>query len=400
MNGRSASTAFSFAAIVALSACLKRGSTMTGPSIDATADDGGGGGGGTTAVSVVFSPTGAGLVPDAMRLRGFGVSAGSSLAIDAKSTIVACLLSAGSRRLFFFLSSSMIAGSRDRLVIGHLEHVDVGDFDGVVIVVFVVIAALGEDRAKHVAPESTKRERRGSHATARGPDRGPDGSEHVTHAQRGRHDDRDDESDKPEQRRAGRADDRAQDLREMLSDRTAWTVTGDAIAAGGEMDERREGDHADRNTDANRPRHDRLAHEQRANRRHDREGDQEIAAHAGDPVEQAGAGAAERSHHESIRLQRDHRDEQKQRRTQPDHADHLAPPIALVAARRFFDFAIFGHGAPSLAGPPYPTPTDMSAQVFADTYHLDSPAVSGGESNDGTMVRWAREKLRWIRSRI
>src|SRR5215813_8325233 len=95
MNGRSASAAFSFAAIVALSATLKRDSTITGPS------PGGGGGGGAL---VVTSVIGGAFVPFASRFFGLGISS-SETAIDPKSTIVACLLSAGSTTTaagFFF----------------------------------------------------------------------------------------------------------------------------------------------------------------------------------------------------------------------------------------------------------------------------------------------------------
>ena len=72
---------------------------------------------------------------------------------------------------------------------------------------------------------------------------------HVAHAERRRDDDRDDQADQREQRRAGRADQRAQDLGEVLADRTTGSVTRDAIVRCDQMDERREREYAERRAD-------------------------------------------------------------------------------------------------------------------------------------------------------
>ena len=376
---RSASASFSFAAISALSACLNRGSTITGPSPLATAI---GRFASATRLDLVLDDRQLGRLGALREPRALRLGAGPrrlqgavTAATAGPGTTGSISVTCGLALLPLRRRSSTTIGVRaldDRrldaaLVVADLEHVILVDVLVLVLVVVLVSTALGEHRAEHVDPERADRERRG---TERATDReraGADRVQHVAHAQRRRDDDRDHEADAREQRGAGRADHRAQDLREVLADRAARAVPGDAIAGaarwisvasettpisvpaaiiGGITGSRSISVRTAATTAS---------------------AISEVAAHAGEPVEQPGDRAPERSHHQPAGLQRDHRDEQEQRRAQPDHAHHLATAIG-AAARvvgdvsrifRFLDIRMWH--SPEL---PYPTCTDIPAQTF------------------------------------
>jgi hypothetical protein len=235
-------------------------------------------------------------------------------------------------------------GLRAVLVGGCFEHVDVFDRKLVLFFIVFVGATRGQDRRQHVAPESRERDRRRAQGAADRTQCRTDRMQHVAHAQRRRDHDRDDQPDEREQRGADRADHRARDLREVLAERAAWAVTRDAIVRRDQVHEHRERDHAEQRAEPHHDRHDRLAIEQHAHGRDRGQHDQEIAAHAREPVVQARDRAPERPHHERVGLQRDHRDQQEQRDAEPDHPNDLAPLLGRPLRRSIWNSSIFGHG--------------------------------------------------------
>jgi hypothetical protein len=223
------------------------------------------------------------------------------------------------------------------------------------IVVIVIATALGQECVEHVSPEAREREARGTEAATDEAHAAPDGVQDLAHRERRRDHDGNDETDDREERRAGRADHRAQDLGEVLADRATGSMTCHAIVRRDEMDERREREHTEQRPRDHERRHRGLPAEQHANRGRHPECDQEVAAQPGQAVEQARGRAAERPHHHRVGLKRDHRDQEEQAGSQPDHPDHLAPAVlattpascAALTRRTTANLSVFGHGCRS-----------------------------------------------------
>ncbi len=236
---------------------------------------------------------------------------------------------------------------------GQIAVLVVGDLHDVLALLFfflvlvaVVLRALGQDRAHDIGAEPRHRERRRLHRTTNSSERATDRADDIAHAQRRGDHDRDDQADHREQRRARRADHGAQDLREVLADRSARAVPRDAVARGREVHERRDRDDADDRAGRDRDRHHRIALEQRAHARHREQRDHRVAAHPGEAVEQPGGRPPERSHHQRVRLQGQHRHQQEQRGTQADDAENFMASIGFrlgTRRRTITNLSVLGH---------------------------------------------------------